>query len=281
MPTDSPLGYDVFVADPIAQNVTEPVPNGDRRMFSPLSVTLVHGERDAVLIDPPLTSAQAEAVGDWVEATGKNLTHVFATHGHGDHWFTAGVLAHRFGAQVVATEGTIKEMHRNVALRPVFWDRLFPQQIPDAPVTAVAVPGNRLTLEGHDLHIVEVGHSDTDETSVLHVPDLELVVAGDVIYNGVHQYLAESGDGGRDAWRKAITTVEELRPRRIVTGHKNKRLDDDADRAIAETRSYLDAVDEVLAKHDDPLGFFNAMLERFPERLNPGALWGGAVALYE
>jgi len=257
MPTSDRLAYDVFVADPIPQNVTELVPNGDRRMFSPLSVTLIHAERDAVLVDPPLTSAQAETVGNWVEATGKNLTHIFATHGHGDHWFTAGILAERFGAEVVATEGTIAEMHRNVALRPQFWDKLFPGQIPDAPVTAVTVPGNRFTLEGHELHIVEVGHSDTDETSVLHVPDLELVVAGDVVYNGVHQYLAKSANGGRDAWRKAITVVEDLRPRWIVTGHKNRELDDDAGRAIAETRLYLDATDELLAKHEEPLGFFN------------------------
>lgn len=280
MPTTGPLAYDVFVADPIPQNVTDLVPNGDRRMFSPLSVTLIHGERDAVLVDPPLTSAQALEVGDWVAATGKNLTHIFATHGHGDHWFTADVLAERFGAQVVASEGTIAEMHRNVCLRPHFWDALFPDQIPDAKVTAVTPPGNRFALEGRDLSIVEVGHSDTDETSVLHVPDLELVVAGDVIYNGVHQYLAESADGGRDAWRKAITVVEGLRPRRIVTGHKNRELDDDAERTIAETRLYLDAADELLVKHEEPLGFFNAMLERFPDRLNPGALWGGAVALY-
>ncbi|WP_053850130.1 MBL fold metallo-hydrolase [Streptomyces sp. NRRL B-24085] len=281
MPTSGPLAYDVFVADPIPQNVTDLVPNGDRRMFSPLSVTLIHGERDAVLVDPPLTSAQALEVGDWVEATGKNLTHIFATHGHGDHWFTADVLAERFGAQVVASEGTIREMHRNVSLRPHFWDALFPGQIPETSVTAAPVPGNRFTLEGHDLRIVEVGHSDTDETSVLHVPDLELVVAGDVIYNGVHQYLAESANGGRDAWRRAISVVEDLRPRHIVTGHKNKELDDDAERAIAETRLYLDAVDELLAKHEEPLDFFNAMLDRFPDRLNPGALWGGAVALYK
>ena len=26
--------------------------------------------------------------------------------------------------------------------------------------------------------------------------------------------------------------------------------------------------------------FFRAMLERYPTRLNPGALWGGAKALY-
>ncbi|MGV9991576.1 hypothetical protein [Streptomyces sp. NPDC003374] len=171
-------------------------------------------------------------------------------------------------------------MHHNVAIRPGFWDKFFPGLIPDTPVTAVTVPGDRFTLEGHDLVMVEAGHSDTDDTSVLHVPDLGLVVAGDVIYNGVHQYLVEAGDGGLDAWRRAIAVVEDLAPRRIVAGHKNKELDDDAGRTLAETRQYLDAAEGLLPRHDDALGFFNAMLERFPERLNPGALWGGAVALY-
>lgn len=274
------LAYDVFIADPIPQNVTELVPNGDRRMFSPLSVTLIHGARDAVLVDPPMTTAQADAVGDWVAASGKRLTHIFVTHGHGDHWFTAGLLADRFGAQVVASAGTIAQMHRNVAIRDGFWDRLFPGQIPDSPVTATTVADDRFELEGHPLHIVDVGHSDTDDTSILHVPDLALVVAGDVIYNGVHQFLVESKDGGRDEWRAAIDTVSALRPRWIVAGHKNKALDDDASRTIAETREYLDAVDELLPKFDTAEDFFFAMLERFPTRLNPGALWGGAVALY-
>src|SRR5689334_14823793 len=94
--TTTSLGYDVFIAEPIALNVSEAVPNGDRRMFSPLSITLIHGQRDAVLVDPPLTRAQAKEVGDWVEASGKSLTHIFATHGHGDHWFTASLLAQRF-----------------------------------------------------------------------------------------------------------------------------------------------------------------------------------------
>jgi hypothetical protein len=42
-----------------------------------------------------------------------------------------------------------------------------------------------------------------------------LVVAGDVLYNGVHKYLSESGNGGRDAWRKAIDIVEALRPSEV------------------------------------------------------------------
>ncbi|MDX2648173.1 MBL fold metallo-hydrolase [Streptomyces sp. PA03-1a] len=190
----------------------------------------------------------------------------------GDHWFTAGVLSERFGAQVVATTRTIKQMHHNVSIRTGFWDKYFLGQIPDAPVTAVTVPDNRFTLEGHDLLIIEAGHSDTDDTSVLHVPDLELVVAGDVIYNGVHQFLVEAGHRGLDAWRQAIAIVEDLRPRWIVAGHKNKQLDDDATRTINETREYLDTVDELLLQHGSARDFFDAELERFPERLNPGAL---------
>lgn len=274
------IRYEVFVADPVPLVVDQPLPNGEQRMFSPLSVTLISGQRDAVLVDPPLTRAQAEQVAAWIEAGGKRLTRIFATHGHGDHWFTAGLLAERFGAEVVASAGTIMQMHRNVAIRASFWDKMLPGQIPDAPVTATTPPGNRLTLEGHELRIVEVGHSDTDETSVLHVPDLDLVVAGDVIYNGVHQFLVESKDGGRDAWRKAIDIVEALHPRHVVAGHKNKDLDDDAGRTIAQTREYLDAVEELLPRHATALGFFGGMIERFPTRLNPGALWSGAAALY-
>lgn len=280
MSAASTLSYEVFIAEPIPLNVSEPVPNGDRRMFSPMSITLISGERDAVLVDPPMTTAQGEAVAQWIEASGKNLTHIFVTHGHGDHWFTADLLAQRFGAQVVATEGTIRQMHHNASIRPGFWDKFFPGQIPDSPVTAVTVPDNRFTLEGHEMVIVEAGHSDTDDTSVLHVPDLELVVAGDVIYNGVHQFLVEARNGGLDAWREAIGVVEALRPRWIVCGHKNKDLDDEAARAIRETRRYLDTAEELLPQYDSALGFFNAMLERFPEHLNPGALWNGSVALH-
>jgi hypothetical protein len=43
-------------------------------MLSPLSITLIHGVNHAVFIDAPLTTDQANAVGDWEAASGKNLT---------------------------------------------------------------------------------------------------------------------------------------------------------------------------------------------------------------
>jgi glyoxylase-like metal-dependent hydrolase (beta-lactamase superfamily II) len=273
------LTYDVFINDPPRQDNGH-LPNGEPKQFSPLASTLICGNEDAVLTDPGFTTDQARALGDWVAGKERNLTDIVITHGHGDHWFAAGLLAERFGARVVATAATIGQMHAAVASRPILWDRVYPG-IPPSPVTAVTVPRDHVTLEGHDLVIVEVGHTDTDGTSVLHVPDLELVVAGDVIYNGVHMWLGESVVvGGFGPWRAAIDKVEALAPRHIVAGHQNARLDDDAARTISETRQYLDDADELLRTEKTAVDFFNAEIQRYPDHMGRTVLWVAATALY-
>jgi glyoxylase-like metal-dependent hydrolase (beta-lactamase superfamily II) len=276
--SDKNLSYEVFVNEPPPQEGV--LPNGEPKRFSPQASTLIYGSEDAVLTDPPLTADQAGDLGDWVAAKGRNVTHIFITHGHADHWFAAGPLAERFGARVVASAGTIAQMHANVAMRPLLWDKVY-AGIPPTPVTAVTVPDDRFTLEGHDLVIVEVGDTDSQDTSVLHVPDLELVVAGDVIYNGVHMYLAQGAVvGGFGPWREAIDKVETLGARHIVAGHQNKQLDDDAERTIAETREYLDDAEELLRTETTAVGFFNAKIERYPDHLGRTVLWAGTSTLY-
>ena len=274
------LAYDVFVNDPPPRNDGF-LPNGEPKGGSPVASTLIYGSRDAVLTDPAFTTDQARALGDWVAGKGRKVTDIFITHGHGDHWFAAGLLAERFGARIVATAGTIAQMHAGVAGRPFLWDKIYRGMIPPAPVTAVTVPRNRLTLEGHDLLMVEVGHADTDDNSVLHVPDLGLVVAGDVIYNGAHMYLGGSVMvGGFGPWRAAIDRVEALKPRHIVAGHQNKQLDDDGRRTIAETRQYLDHAGELLRTEKTAVNFFNAKIERYPKHLARTVLWASAAGLY-
>src|SRR3954469_12838365 len=93
----STFAYDVFVNDPPPQDGV--LPNGEPKRFSPTASTLIYGSEDAVLTDPGLTEEQARVLGDWVGSKGRNLTDIFITHGHGDHWFAAQLLAERFGAR--------------------------------------------------------------------------------------------------------------------------------------------------------------------------------------
>jgi glyoxylase-like metal-dependent hydrolase (beta-lactamase superfamily II) len=200
--------------------------------------------------------------------------------GHGDHWFGTDLLLQRFpGAIAYATEGTIAMMHKQAtAGRAERWDVDFPGLIPDSPVVYRPIPPEGFELERHRLVAIETGHTDTDDTTVLHVPSIGLVVAGDVAYNGVHQYLLESAGGGITAWLNALDRVAALRPRAVVAGHKNKDLPDDP-AILEQTRDYLLDARRLLAVKPSPREFYDQMIERYPDRLNVGPVWYGALGL--
>ena len=92
-----------------------------------------------------MTVEQGMAVADWVSTTGKNLTTVYVTHGHGDHWFGLGAVRERFpGVRAVATPAVVEGMRKwssPDALR-TFWQPRFPGQIPDD--NPVADPPDRV-----------------------------------------------------------------------------------------------------------------------------------------
>ena len=188
---DIPLNWDVFVTK--RQGLTRDLPPGKEQwMWVPTSATLIYGQRDAVLVDALLTVEQAHALVDWVAASGKHLTTIYVTHGHGDHFFGLAALQDRFpNARAVATPDVVRIMQQQASPEYVanFWSVRFPGQIPKRLVTAEALKGNVIDLEGRDLVVVEVGYTDTDHTTCLHVPSVGLVVAGDVAYNDVHPYL--------------------------------------------------------------------------------------------
>ena len=274
------LQYEVLVTAGAERARAQRLPDGGPIVSSPLSTTLVYGETDAALVDPPFLGDRIAEVADWVARSGKRLRYVYVTHGHGDHWFGAAELLKNFpDAIVYATPGTIEVMHQQATVgREQVWDPDFPGLIPPSPVLAEPVPETGFALEGQLLHAIDVGHTDTDRTSVLHVPSIGLVVAGDAVYNGVHQYVLEGGDGGLKEWLRGLDTLAALRPRFVVAGHKNRALRDDP-AIIESTRAYLLDVIELLDRKPSAREFYDEILRRHPDRLNPSPVWYAAVAL--
>ena len=97
MTSESTLTYQVYVAPIIAMAGKDVPPGQSRSTWSPISATLISGRHDAVLVDPLMTVEQGMAVADWVSTTGKNLTTVYVTHGHGDHWFETTTAEELYG----------------------------------------------------------------------------------------------------------------------------------------------------------------------------------------
>lgn len=273
------LEYRVFTAT--RPGLTRDIPAGYESLaWVANSATLIYGTRDAVLVDTFLTLDQSVQLADEVAASGKNLTHVYITHGHGDHFFGLGALKQRFtDVRAVATAAVIDCIADQLEpdILEGSWRQRFPGQIPDEPDVPESLDGASIELEGYALIPVNTGYTDTADSTSLHVPSIGLIAAGDVVYNGIHPYLGESSAQTRLQWIDALDKLGTLNARAVVAGHKIPDNDDDPE-AIAQTRQYLRDFIRLDEATDTPRQLFDAMIELYPDRANPGSLWGGANA---
>jgi glyoxylase-like metal-dependent hydrolase (beta-lactamase superfamily II) len=281
----STLRADVYVAPPIAFKR----PDGkDGGFWSPITSTLIHGDKEAILVDTPITISQTKDLADWIEKVlggRKRLTTIYITHGHGDHWFGIPYLVKRFpGVEAVAMPAVISHMKNqiNPDTYKKTWGSQFPGQIDEEFKLPRPLPGNELVLEGHMMQVVEVGQADTHDSTILWVPDIRLAVCGDVVYGDVHQMLGEANTRDkREGWISSIRKVEALKPEIVVAGHK-RAGEVDGTYHLAESRKYIETFQALLdGGAKDARELSRLMLDRYPTRYNPGALIIGCINAFK
>jgi glyoxylase-like metal-dependent hydrolase (beta-lactamase superfamily II) len=271
MPTSRPpLSYDVFVA-PEKPFIAPPSRVGDPPAWDPTTSTLIFGARDAVLVDSLTTVREATALADWVALHERRLTTIYITHGHGDHYLGLSVVLTRFpDARAVATAGTVELMRKDTrpeALNPDATNNYrarFPGEIAEAIALAEPLDAEHLELEGLPLHVIETGHTDTVGTTSLHVPDLGLIVSGDVAYNHCHMYVGATTADSRAEWMAALDQLAALNPAAVVTGHKDPTCGNPAS-VLAESRGYLEYYGQLREAGLPDQELFDAMVSRYPD----------------
>jgi glyoxylase-like metal-dependent hydrolase (beta-lactamase superfamily II) len=267
------LQVDVYVAPaiPAATGFDEPF----KSKWSPISCTLIHGRKSAVLVDTPTTIKQAEALAEWIKAIlapDTRLEYIYTTHAHGDHYFGNPVILDHFpGAKCVATASVAAGIERTLTASIPVWQGWFPggqilaarQSVPESlPETGEFV------IDGHSLFGVDVTHSDTDASSFLHVPDLNLVVAGDIVYGDCYQFLAEANTSQkRKDWLHALDQIAALKPNIVVPGHK-RASQVDGPYLIDRTRDYIHTFERELKRLGDADQLEEAMKKSYPQRWN-------------
>ena len=227
--------------------------------------TLVAGDKDAILIDAQFDLADAHRLVATILETKKHLTAVYVTHAHPDHYFGLAVIHQAFPtAKLIALPAVADEIQKAWRDKVKQWGPLYGELIPSEPVAPSALQGTTLTLEGQTLEIHGGVQGDAADNSYVWIPSIKTVVAGDVIYRGVHVWTAETNPAQRRAWRKTLDELAALKPSTVIAGHKDPKLANDAG-AIDATRAYLDAFDAAVASSKTAADVQRKVKAKFPD----------------
>lgn len=214
--------------------------------------TLVAGEKDAVLIDAQFSKADAHRLVAAILESKKNLTHVYVTHFHPDHYFGLEVIKQAFPkAKLVALPGAVKEIKATWAAKVKQWSPMYGTLVPTKPILPVALPGKTITLEGQTLEIKGPMQGDSADNTYVWIPSTKTVIAGDIVFAGVHPWTRETTPDLRKAWIKTLDEIAALGPTTVVAGHKDPKAKDDVS-AVKQTRDYLEAFEAAVASSKTP-----------------------------
>jgi glyoxylase-like metal-dependent hydrolase (beta-lactamase superfamily II) len=209
--------------------------------------TLITGEKDAILIDAQFDLADAHRLVAQILESKKNLTTVYITHYHPDHYFGLQVIHQAFPkARLVALPAALAEIRKTVKPKVAQWSPMYGALIPAAPTLPVALAKPELTLDGQKLEIHGGVAGDDVDNSYVWIPSIKTVIAGDVVFRGVHPWTANTTPEQRKAWIKTLDEIAALHPTTVVAGHRDPTLDN-SPRGIEQTRDYLQAFDAAVA----------------------------------
>ncbi|MFF2141085.1 MBL fold metallo-hydrolase [Kitasatospora sp. NPDC058190] len=242
--------------------------------------TLILGERTAILVDAQLTRSAGRELAEWVAGKGRRLLAIVVTHQHPDHYFGAEEVLKLFpDAQLLAAPAVVEGIRRTVAAKVAQWKPVYGDDIPDHPLVPAPLLPQPLMLDRQVIPVLLLGQADCGESSVVHVPSIRTVIAGDFVGNGTHVWTADTTPAQRATWGHNLGRIADLGVDRVIAGHRAPEQGDDAARVLAFTGEYLRDFDRALAAHPaDPEALVTAMSERYGELTLPSFLELGAVA---
>jgi glyoxylase-like metal-dependent hydrolase (beta-lactamase superfamily II) len=226
---------------------------------------VIEGVHEVMLVDAQLTKTNAEKVLQAIRETHKPLSLIYITHEHADHFLGLEVFRKAFpGARIIATSDVVARIHKVYQEKIDKWKQLLGSGAATHVVPVELFDGNTIPFESSRIEVLKHIQGDTGENTMLWIPGQRILVGGDVVFNNMHVYTAETDGRARGKWLTSLNAIRALQPSVVVPGHSKSGAQLDASTAVDFTETYLRVFDEELNKAKGPDGLIKAMKARFP-----------------
>jgi glyoxylase-like metal-dependent hydrolase (beta-lactamase superfamily II) len=227
--------------------------------------TLVYGDKDAILIDAQFRLSDAHRVVAAILESKKNLTTVYVTHPHPDHYFGLVVIRQAFpNAKFVALPKVVDGIKASWQNRVNAWKPQYGDNIPSNPIIPDALEGNTLTLEGETFQVFGPLQGDSaGDNSFVWIPSLKAIVGGDTLFSGAHFVYAPMSPVQKKDWLATIDQMAALKPEIVIPGHQIGGAPNDAS-VLAFMKKYMQDSDEAQASSKTADEFKSKMTALYP-----------------
>jgi glyoxylase-like metal-dependent hydrolase (beta-lactamase superfamily II) len=226
---------------------------------------IIEGTHEVMLVDAQLTKTNAERVLQQIKQTKKPLSIIYITHEHADHFLGLEVFKEAYpSVRIIANSAVVDRINKVYQLKIDKWKTILGSGATSHVVAIEKFDGDLIRFESSKIEILKNIQGDTDENTMLWIPGQRILIAGDVLFNNMHVYTAETDSKARGKWLNSLNKIRELKPSVVIPGHSKVGAPLDATTAVDFTENYLLVFAEELKKAKDPESLINTMKQRFP-----------------
>jgi len=226
---------------------------------------IIEGSHEVMLVDAQLTKTSAEKVLQQIEQTKKPLSTIYITHAHADHFLGLQVFKEAYpGVKIIATSAVVDRINMVYQEKIDKWKTILGSGATSHAVAIARFDGNIIEFEGTQIEVLKNIQGDTDESTMLWIPGQRILITGDVLFNDMHVYTAETDSKARAKWLNSLQKIRQLQPLVVIPGHSKVGAPLDASTALDFTERYLLVFEKELKTAKDADSLVNTMKEKFP-----------------
>src|SRR6267142_2049466 len=226
---------------------------------------IIEGAHEVMLVDAQLTKTSAEKVLQEIKETKKPLSLIYITHEHADHFLGLEVFKEAYPrVRIIANSAVVERINKVYQEKIDKWKKILGSSGTSHVVAIEKFDDNFIKFESSKIEVLKNIQGDTDENTMLWIPGQRILITGDVLFNNMHVYTAETDNKARGKWLNSLQRIRELKPSVVIPGHSKVGAPLDASTAVDFTENYLLVFEKVLKKAKDPDSLINAMKGKFP-----------------